>query len=122
MGLTDQIQFASHDVALVALGGQIGQRHLDDRVRIDVGIEDVVAGLVDGENVHLVAAGDAVAHDALALSGLAPGCDDDREVLVVLVEADQPVDLAVLPRLEETTKKNSHLERRKVHNSRPCWA
>lgn len=76
-GLTDEIQFASHNVAFVALGGQISQRNFNDRVRSHVGIEDVVASLVDGEDVDFVAARNAVADDALALPRLAPFGDNN---------------------------------------------
>lgn len=83
--LTDEIQFPAHDIALVPLGRQTGQRHFDDGIRVNLRIVDVVSGLMDHQNVDLVAARHTVTNDPLALACLAPRRDDDREVFVVFI-------------------------------------
>lgn len=67
---TDKIQFAPDDVSLVPFGRKVGQRHFDDRVRINVWIVDVVTSFMNHKNINLAAAGHAVANDTFTLAGL----------------------------------------------------
>lgn len=67
---TDKIQFAPDDVSFVPLGRKVGQSHFDDRVRINVGIVDIVTRFMNHKNVYLAAAGHAVTNDTLTLAGL----------------------------------------------------
>jgi hypothetical protein len=70
------------------------------------------------DQVDLVAAGQTVTNNTPPLPGLRPRGNDNREVLVVLIEADEAVDVAVKARLKETNIKEEEEEDAPQHSHR----